>query len=77
MDGQPRNVPDAIDELAGKRLGDLVFHDLAGWLMMPLALGMLALELAVLSWLLVEVPEEEPVPVDFVARAKADLLHAR
>jgi exosortase len=32
------------------------FHDVAGWLMMPLALGMLGLELKVLSWLFVEAP---------------------
>lgn len=32
------------------RLGDLVVHDLAGWLMMPLALGMLWLELKVIDW---------------------------
>jgi len=32
------------------RLGDLVVHDLAGWLMMPLALGMLWLELRVMDW---------------------------
>jgi exosortase len=49
-------------EVAGQRWGDLVFHDLAGWLMMPLALGMLSLGLKVLSFLLVEVPVEEDLP---------------
>jgi exosortase len=38
----------------GKEMGDLVFHDLAGWLMMPLALGLLWLEVRVLSRLLLE-----------------------
>src|SRR5262249_29151048 len=52
-------------EAAGQRWGDLVFHDLAGWLMMPMALGMLWLELKVLSWLLVEAPPKEHFPVDF------------
>jgi exosortase len=33
----------------GSRLANLVFHDLAGWLMMPLALGMLLVELFVLG----------------------------
>jgi exosortase len=37
--------------LAGKRLGDLVFHDLAGWLMMLLALFFLSLEMRTLDWL--------------------------
>ncbi len=33
-----------------ERLGNLVVHDLAGWLMMPLALGLLWLELRVIDW---------------------------
>ena len=32
------------------RLGDLVVHDLAGWLMMPLALAILWLELRLMDW---------------------------
>jgi exosortase len=36
--------------VAGQRLGDLVFHDLAGWLMMLLALGFLSLEMKTLAW---------------------------
>jgi len=39
---------------AGKELGDKVFHDFAGWMMMPLALGLLLLELKVLDWVLLE-----------------------
>jgi exosortase len=39
----------------GARWADVVFHDLAGWLMMPLALGLLWLELRVLARLFVEV----------------------
>ena len=37
---------------AGKELGDRVFHDFAGWMMMPLALGVLLIELKVLDWVL-------------------------
>jgi len=37
---------------AGKELGDRVFHDFAGWMMMPLALGILMLELKILDWVL-------------------------
>jgi hypothetical protein len=39
---------------AGQELGDRVFHDFAGWMMMPLALGLLFLELKVLDWVLLE-----------------------
>jgi exosortase len=36
------------------------FHDVAGWLMMPLALAMLGMELKLLSWLLVAPPARAP-----------------
>lgn len=39
---------------AGKELGDKVFHDFAGWMMMPLALVILMLELKLLDWVLLE-----------------------
>jgi exosortase len=56
-------VTSLLHEYVGGRWADVVFHDLAGWLMMPLALGLLWLELLVLSRLLVdaEVPGR-PVP---------------
>jgi exosortase len=38
---------------AGKYWGDLVFHDLAGWLMMPLALLVLLLELRIMAWIVI------------------------
>jgi exosortase len=53
-----------LNVTAGKEVGDLVFHDLAGWLMMPLALGMLWAELWLLSRLLIERPA--PAPEAFV-----------
>jgi exosortase len=43
-----------------EKLADLVFHDLAGWLMMPFALGLLWVELWVLSRLFVE-EEQRPL----------------
>jgi exosortase len=43
-----------LHETVGGRLANLVFHDLAGWLMMPMALGLLWLELALLAHLLVK-----------------------
>jgi exosortase len=39
-------------------IANWLFHDLAGWFMMPLALGLLFLELAILSRLFVEVKED-------------------
>jgi exosortase len=41
----------------GEKIGDMIAHDLAGWLMMPIALVFVWLELRVLSWLFVEVEE--------------------
>jgi exosortase len=40
-------------KLAGEELAHLVFHDLAGWLMMPLGLALLWTELLLLSWVLI------------------------
>ena len=43
-------VTGVLHKLAGRELADYIFHDLAGWLMMPLALGLLWAELRLLSW---------------------------
>jgi exosortase len=48
-------------EYAGAELADKVFHDLAGWLMMPAAMLLLMLELYILSKLLVSQTESGPV----------------
>lgn len=45
-------VTGVLHKVAGRELADLVFHDLAGWLMMPLALGFLWLELRMLGWVI-------------------------
>jgi exosortase len=39
---------------AGKELGDRVFHDFAGWMMMPIALAILWGELKLLDWVWVD-----------------------
>ena len=52
-----------LHEVAGRALADLVFHDLAGWLMMLLAVALLRLELWVLDHVLIDVPERQVVPV--------------
>jgi exosortase len=47
----------------------LVFHDLAGWLMMPLALGMLLIELWILGRVLVPVAVSAPARPRKIGRA--------
>ncbi len=42
-------VTGVLHELVGSRLANLVFHDLAGWLMMPMAMGLLWIELELLA----------------------------
>jgi exosortase len=39
---------------AGPELAEMVFHDLAGWFMMPMALGMLYVEFQILSHLVID-----------------------
>ena len=62
---------------------DIFFHDVAGWFMMPLALGLLGLELWILSHLFLEPEQSAPVslsPLDIrmteangsAAKRKAD-----
>jgi exosortase len=55
-------VTGLLFEASRDDLARVVFHDLAGWLMMPLALGMLCLELFVLGRLVVRVGGEVPNP---------------
>jgi exosortase len=45
--------------MVSEEVGDRVFHDLAGWLMMPLALAIMWLELRILSWLVKDAPARE------------------
>jgi len=54
-------VTAALYEYVGKELAENVFHDLAGWLMMPAATGLLLLELYFLSKLLVVPQKADPV----------------
>ncbi len=51
-------------EMFGNHFGGALFHDVAGWLMMPLGLGFLGLELWVLRMLLIErTPEPTAAPL--------------
>jgi exosortase len=54
----------------GAKVGGHFAHDAAGWLMMPVALVLVGLELGLLSWLVVpveELPAERP---DFLLRRR-------
>ncbi len=53
--------------LIGKAWADTLFHDLAGWLMMPLALATLWLELKFLSHLFVTREYRGPVPLPYAS----------
>jgi len=58
-------VTSFVHDVLGSRWADVVFHDLAGWLMMPLALGMMWVELWLLGRLIVNVegPTRKVVPI--------------
>ena len=53
-------VTGVLHQTVGHRVANVVFHDLAGWLMMPLALGLLGIESALLPHLLIPVPLPAP-----------------
>ncbi len=55
-------VTGILHQMTDSETANAFFHDVAGWLMMPLALGLLAVELKVLSHLFLE-PPARPVPV--------------
>jgi exosortase len=58
-------------ETAGSGAAHLFYHDLAGWLMMPLALGLFWLVLLFLDHLFVALPPTGPLPLSFGAGAGA------
>jgi exosortase len=50
-----------VYHLFGVKWGDKIGHDAAGWLMMPIALALVWLELKILSWLIIEEnPDDKP-----------------
>jgi hypothetical protein len=58
-------------EMAAEKTAEIVYHDLAGWLMMPLALATLWCELALLSKLIVDVPKDTASPFSRVRGVSA------
>ena len=68
-----------LAELLGGEAANLVFHDLAGWLMMPLALGMLWIGYRLFSWAfpLRLAEEEESLDLFGVASSPAPTARSR
>ncbi len=60
---------------AGGAVARVVYHDLAGWLMMPLALGLLWLELKFLGRLYVDGEPAGPLPLPLPPPAAAEEAH--
>ena len=58
-------VTGVLYKVAGEEWANFVFHDLAGWLMMPLALGMLWVEMKTLAWVVVPRKDEAAPPALF------------
>lgn len=56
-------VTGVLYRVASSELAERVFHDWAGYMMMPMALGLLWLELVILSHLFYEVDDTVPVPM--------------
>jgi hypothetical protein len=48
-----------MHKTVGSEWADYVFHNLAGWLMMPMALVFLWVEIRLLAWVLVPRPKRE------------------
>ena len=56
-------VTGILHHTVGTQIADAVFHDLAGWIMMPMAMGFLFLELQLLQNLFIEEEDKGPAAV--------------
>jgi exosortase len=64
-------VTGLVYHVGWKQLGDFVVHDLAGWLMMPFALGLVWLEFKLIDWILVPVEFASMEEITKVSLTKA------
>jgi exosortase len=64
-------VTGVLHDTVGTEIANAVFHDLAGWLMMPVALALLGVELAILSRLLIEPRVRQSQPALSLAGARS------
>ncbi len=69
-------VTGVLHVTAGSHVANLVFHDWAGWLMMPLALALLGLELWILSRLFVTAAPTALAPLDLGSPQPSSEGHA-
>jgi exosortase len=62
-------------QLLGEARGQKVAHDTAGWAMMPIALGLIYIELKLMTWLVVEetVDDKLIIPTTFSAPTRAPI----
>lgn len=67
----------AAHEFLSPEAANAIFHDWAGWLMMPLALGLLWLELWILSRLLAEPAKSDPMALGLLKSAVPDPATAK
>jgi exosortase/archaeosortase family protein len=70
-------VTGVLQETVGGETAHVVYHDLAGWLMMPLALGILWIELRLLANLFLESGPRHPMPLEFGRAAIPRNEHAK
>jgi exosortase len=68
-------VTGVLHRTVGATVANVVFHDLAGWIMMPLALGLLWLELLLFERLFVWTETTGPVPVVIAAHGPTLFRH--
>ncbi len=68
-------ITGVLYEIVGTKVGEIFFHDVAGWFMMALALGILWGEAWLLSHLFLE-PESEDGPLTYFGGAPARALPA-
>ncbi len=64
-------------QMDNRELAKMVIHDMAGWLMMPLGLGLLWIELRVLGCLLVEAKRVPQIPLPLAAQAPPHRMAAK
>jgi exosortase len=64
-------VTSILHETVGHELAERVFHDLAGWLMMPAALAILWVGLRVLDRVFVPIPSEDEISQNLAMRETA------
>jgi exosortase len=66
-----------LHQMGRNREAELIFHNFAGWLMMPAGLAMMAIELRVFDRLMVAPIARKPLPITFARQFSAPLQSSR